>query len=62
VANPPYGVDWKGYKHDIEHGSTERFHALPAVSDGQLLFTQHIVLQLDAQGLGYTRFLSSSTN
>jgi type I restriction enzyme M protein len=52
VANPPYGVDWKGYKHDIEHDSTGRFHALPAVSDGQLLFTQHIVSQLDAQGLG----------
>jgi type I restriction enzyme M protein len=43
VANPPYGLDWKGFKHDIEHDSTGRFHDLPAVSDGQLLFTQHIV-------------------
>ena len=51
VANPPYGLDWKGYKHDIENDNTGRFHALPAVSDGQLLFTQHIVSQLDAQGL-----------
>ena len=51
VANPPYGLDWKGFRHDIEHDSTGRFHDRPAVSDGQLLFTQHIVSQLDAQGL-----------
>ncbi|RXP54553.1 N-6 DNA methylase [Lutibacter sp. HS1-25] len=47
VANPPYGVDWKGYKKDIENDTTERFKALPSISDGQFLFTQHIISQLD---------------
>lgn len=51
VANPPYGVDWKGYKKDIENDQTGRFHALPSISDGQFLFTQHILSQLDAKGL-----------
>jgi len=51
VANPPYGVDWKGYKLDIEKDKTERFHALPAVSDGQLLFLQHIISKMALQGM-----------
>lgn len=51
VANPPYGVDWKGYKKDIENDQTDRFHALPSISDGQFLFTQHILSQLDTRGL-----------
>lgn len=51
VANPPYGVDWKGYRKDIENDTTERFHALPSISDGQFLFTQHILSQLDSKGL-----------
>lgn len=51
VANPPYGLDWKGYKSDIEKDTTGRFHDLPSVGDGQFLFTQHIIAQLDAAGL-----------
>jgi type I restriction enzyme M protein len=51
VANPPYGVDWKGYRDDIVRDETGRFKALPSVSDGQLLFTQHIIWQLDATGV-----------
>ncbi|MCB0595196.1 MAG: N-6 DNA methylase [Lewinellaceae bacterium] len=51
VANPPYGVDWKGYRKDIENDKTGRFVALPAVSDGQLLFTQHIVSHMAEDGL-----------
>lgn len=51
VANPPYGVDWKGYKKDIENDTTQRFHALPSVSDGQFLFTQHILHHLDENGI-----------
>ncbi|WP_417882655.1 HsdM family class I SAM-dependent methyltransferase [Xanthomarina gelatinilytica] len=51
VANPPYGVDWKGYRKDIENDTTDRFHALPSISDGQFLFTQHILSQLDTKGL-----------
>jgi type I restriction enzyme M protein len=51
VANPPFGVDWKGYKADIDNDQTGRFVALPAISDGQLLFTQHIISQLDIDGI-----------
>jgi len=51
VANPPYGVDWKGYEKDIKNDKTERFVALPSISDGQLLFAQHIVSQLDDKGI-----------
>lgn len=51
VANPPYGVDWKGYQKAIKSDSTERFIALPSISDGQFLFTQHIMYQLAKDGL-----------
>ena len=51
VANPPYGVDWKGYQKDIENDTTERFVALPSISDGQFLFTQHILYQLADDGI-----------
>ncbi|AFU69672.1 type I restriction-modification system, DNA-methyltransferase subunit M HsdM [Psychroflexus torquis ATCC 700755] len=50
VANPPYGVDWKGFKKDIENDTTERFIDLPSISDGQFLFTQHILYQLEDDG------------
>ncbi len=51
VANPPYGVDWKGYQKDIKNDTTERFVALPSISDGQFLFTQHILHHLENNGL-----------
>lgn len=51
VANPPYGVDWKGYEKDIKNDTTERFVALPSISDGQFLFTQHILHKLAEDGL-----------
>lgn len=47
VANPPYGVDWKGYESDVKKDETGRFVALPSISDGQFLFTQHILSKLD---------------
>lgn len=47
VANPPYGVDWKGYEKDVKSDETGRFIALPSISDGQFLFTQHILSKLD---------------
>ena len=52
VANPPYGVDWKGYKSDIVKDKTGRFHDLPAVSDGQLLFMQHLISKMSFDGMG----------
>lgn len=51
VANPPYGVDWKGYEKDIKNDTTERFVALPSISDGQFLFTQHILHKLTDDGM-----------
>ena len=52
IANPPYGVSWKGYHKDIENDKTQRFKFLPAISDGQLLFMQHLISKLDAVGIG----------
>lgn len=52
VANPPYGVSWKGFQKDIENDKTGRFNYLPAVSDGQLLFMQHITSKIDSTGIG----------
>ncbi|MFY9137018.1 HsdM family class I SAM-dependent methyltransferase [Zwartia sp.] len=52
IANPPYGVSWKGYEKDITNDKTERFKYLPSISDGQLLFMQHLISKLDADGMG----------
>jgi type I restriction enzyme M protein len=52
VANPPYGVSWKGYQKDINNDKTGRFKFLPSISDGQLLFMQHLVSKLDSSGMG----------
>ncbi len=51
IANPPYGTDWKKDKDAVEaeaaRGSAGRFPAgTPAVSDGQMLFLQHMVSKL----------------
>ncbi|EKN6317975.1 N-6 DNA methylase [Yersinia enterocolitica] len=52
IANPPYGVSWKGYQKDIENDKTGRFKYLPSISDGQLLFMQHLISKLDTTGMG----------
>ncbi len=52
VANPPYGVSWKGYEKDITHDKTGRFKFVPSISDGQLLFMQHLISKLDSVGMG----------
>ncbi|NEU28824.1 N-6 DNA methylase [Paenibacillus polymyxa] len=52
IANPPYGVSWKGYQKDIEKDKTDRFKFVPSVSDGQLLFMQHLISKLDSFGMG----------
>src|SRR5438445_1295676 len=48
LANPPYGKDWKmdqaAVDAEAERGYTGRFGAgLPRISDGQLLFLQHML-------------------
>jgi type I restriction enzyme M protein len=52
IANPPYGVSWSGYAKDIKNDKTERFKFFPSISDGQLLFMQHLISKLDANGIG----------
>lgn len=52
IANPPYGVSWKGYEKDILNDKTGRFKYLPSISDGQLLFMQHLISKLDSVGMG----------
>lgn len=51
VSNPPYGVDWKSHQDEVktEHdkGDRGRFPAgLPRVSDGAMLFLQHVVSKM----------------
>ncbi|PVA05268.1 type I restriction-modification system subunit M [Thalassorhabdomicrobium marinisediminis] len=52
LSNPPYGVDWKKYAAVIREeaedlGFDGRFGAgLPRISDGQLLFVQHMVSKM----------------
>ncbi|HSW29775.1 MAG TPA: class I SAM-dependent DNA methyltransferase [Longimicrobiales bacterium] len=48
ITNPPYGKDWKKDEAEVtaeyEKGAAGRFAAgLPRISDGQLLFLQHMV-------------------
>jgi type I restriction enzyme M protein len=52
IANPPYGVSWKGYEKDLRNDKTQRFKYLPSISDGQLLFMQHLISKLNADGMG----------
>jgi type I restriction enzyme M protein len=52
IANPPYGVSWKGYQTDIRNDKTGRFKFLPSISDGQLLFMQHLIAKLSMTGIG----------
>lgn len=52
LSNPPFGVDWKDDAKEVlrerkEHGARGRFAAgLPRLSDGSLLFLQHMVSKL----------------
>jgi len=52
LSNPPYGVDWKKYQEKIKSeaenlGAEGRFGAgTPRVSDGQLLFLQHMISKM----------------
>ncbi|MBD2317715.1 N-6 DNA methylase [Pseudanabaena sp. FACHB-1050] len=52
IANPPYGVSWKGYEKAIKDDKTQRFKYLPSISDGQLLFMQHLISKLSVNGMG----------
>jgi len=66
LANPPYGVDWKAYATPIrdEHeklGHHGRFGAgLPRISDGSLLFLQHMLSHMKPTGSRVAIVLSGS--
>ena len=60
LSNPPYGVDWKKDKdvvtREAKRGFAGRFGAgLPRISDGQLLFTQHLVSKMKPASDGGSR-------
>jgi len=58
LCNPPYGVDWKKYQDPIKDeaerlGKDGRFGAgLPRISDGQLLFLQHMISKMRGDEAG----------
>ena len=60
LSNPPYGVDWKKVKDDVEaearkQGHKGRFGAgLPRIGDGQMLFLLHLVSKMHPKSSGET--------
>ncbi|WP_404959601.1 N-6 DNA methylase [Streptomyces sp. 147326] len=52
LANPPFGVEWKKVKEEVEYehtslGDAGRFGAgLPRINDGSLLFLQHMISKM----------------
>jgi len=58
LSNPPYGVDWKKYQDPIKaeaetQGLEGRFGAgTPRISDGQLLFLQHMISKMRDDEVG----------
>ncbi|MFD8120046.1 N-6 DNA methylase [Streptomyces albidoflavus] len=64
LANPPFGVEWKKVREDVEYeykslGDAGRFGAgLPRINDGSLLFLQHMISKMkpvDINGGGGSR-------
>lgn len=60
LTNPPFGVDWKRDKDAVEReaqrGAAGRFGAgLPRISDGQLLFLQHLISKMQNPSEGGSR-------
>ncbi|MGY5007336.1 type I restriction-modification system subunit M [Streptomyces sp. 900105755] len=64
LANPPFGVEWKKVKDEVEYehrslGDAGRFGAgLPRINDGSLLFLQHMISKMkpvDVNGGGGSR-------
>ena len=54
-ANPPYGYEWKADKSAVEKEAASpvgnRFKAgLPRISDGQMLFLQHMISHMNQDG------------
>ncbi len=58
LSNPPFGVNWNKAKKEVEDeynnlGYAGRFGAgLPSISDGSLLFLQHMISKMKGDGRG----------
>ena len=54
LSNPPFGVSWKKEEEFIQNEANDpygRFHAgLPRVSDGALMFLQHMISKMEPSG------------
>jgi type I restriction enzyme M protein len=54
ITNPPFGVSWKSEEKQVLNESSEsggRFSVgTPRVSDGSLLFLQHLISKMETQG------------
>ena len=67
LANPPFGVEWKKVKEEVEDeaelGYAGRFGAgLPRINDGSFLFLQHMISKMEpGRGQGLRGWRSSST-
>nr|WP_237417970.1 class I SAM-dependent DNA methyltransferase [Actinomadura rayongensis] len=61
LANPPFGVEWKKVKDEVEHehdtlGESGRFGAgLPRINDGSFLFLQHMISKMKPVEAGGSR-------
>ncbi len=61
LANPPFGVEWKKVKEQVEWehqnlGDAGRFGAgLPRINDGSLLFLQHMISKMKPRSSGGSR-------
>jgi len=60
IANPPYGKDWKrdqvAVKAEFERGFAGRFGpGLPSISDGQMLFLEHMIDHMQKPSDGGSR-------
>jgi len=60
IANPPYGKDWKrdqdAVRAEHDRGAAGRFGpGLPRISDGQLLFLQHMLAHVKEPAQGGSR-------
>lgn len=62
LSNPPFGVEWKKIEREIRKEAEEKGHdgrfgpGLPRVSDGSLLFLQHLVSKMRPVKDGGSRF------
>lgn len=60
IANPPYGKDWKrdeaAVKAEYDRGFAGRFGpGLPSISDGQMLFLEHMIAHMQKPKDGGSR-------